>query len=148
MNSSKTNTTHGRSGRTSIPPIGTSLGYIETSSKYFEPGVFVSFERTDISQTSNIIFCCKRLSAKNNISTKHVEIKYCYRTSHRHSKCLIDKHTNYSSTSTVWCLINNDFTETNYGNKMVYDQVDTTLADMCFSKIMVTHSVFWESKNE
>ena len=35
-----------------------------------------------------------------------------------------------------------DFRETNYGIKMVYDQMDTTLADICLCYMMITRSVF------
>ena len=50
--------------------------------------------------------------------------------------------TQYSDTSTDWTLLNLDFTVENYGNKLVYDQIDTPHADMCFSNITITHSVY------
>ena len=31
----------------------------------------------------------------------------------------------------------------NYSNKLFYDQIDTTHANMCFRKITITHSVNW-----
>ena len=53
----------------------------------------------------------------------------------------IDKNTNYTS-ETEWKLLNLDFTVENYGFKLIYDQIDTAHADMCFSNIMITHSVY------
>ena len=54
----------------------------------------------------------------------------------------IPKNTQYSNTSTDWTLLNLDFTEENYGIKLIYDQIDTAHADMCFSNITITHSVY------
>ena len=54
----------------------------------------------------------------------------------------IDKNDGYSDNSTVCSLLNIDFTTKNYGIKLVYDQIDTAHADMCFSNITITHSVY------
>ena len=47
------------------------------------------------------------------------------------------------------------FTESNCGNKLVFDQKDTAAADMCFSNIKITrsfyqtnHANFFEEKFE
>ena len=45
----------------------------------------------------------------------------------------IEKNTQLSATSTEWTLLNIDFTVEKYGIKLVYDQIDTPHADMCFS---------------
>ena len=58
------------------------------------------------------------------------------------NQCTIAKKTQYSATSTEWTLINLDFTVENYGIKLIYDQIDTPHADMCFSNITITHSVY------
>ena len=42
------------SGTRSLPPIGKAFLYIETSSGNHANGVFVSFEQTDILQTSKV----------------------------------------------------------------------------------------------
>ena len=52
------------------------------------------------------------------------------------------KHTQYSDSSTEWTLLTLDFTQENYGIKIIYDQLDTAHADMCFSNITITHSVY------
>ena len=51
LKSTKTNSPTGNSGATSLPPIGNSFMFIETSSNNFgSDDVFVSWERTDIIQ--------------------------------------------------------------------------------------------------
>ena len=62
IKSTKTNSPTGNSGATSLPPIGTALMYIETSSNNNGENVFVSWERTDIIQITNITFYYNRFS--------------------------------------------------------------------------------------
>ena len=52
------------------------------------------------------------------------------------------KNSQYSNTSTSWTILNLDLTVENYGNELVYDQKETTHADMCFNNITITHSVY------
>ena len=54
----------------------------------------------------------------------------------------IAKNGRYSDTSTQWTKLSLNFTEGNYGIKLIYDEIDTPHADMCFSNIMITHSVY------
>ena len=54
---------------------------------------------------------------------------------------IIPKNSQYSTTSTEWTLLNLDFAVENIGIKLIYDQIDTAHADMCFSNITKTHSV-------
>ena len=58
------------------------------------------------------------------------------------SNKVIDKNINCIATSEKWINLIKDFTETNYGIKLYFDQINTTLADMCVSNNMITHSVF------
>ena len=58
------------------------------------------------------------------------------------TKYTIEKNTNYSDSSTEWSLLNIDFTTENYGIRLFYDQIDTPNADICFSNITITHSVY------
>ena len=51
------------------------------------------------------------------------------------------KNVRYSDNSTDWTLVRLNFTGENYGIKLIYDQIDTAHADMCFSSITITHSV-------
>ena len=50
------------SGALSLPPIGNAFMYIETSSNNHGSNVFVSWERTDIIQITNITFYYNRFS--------------------------------------------------------------------------------------
>ena len=70
IKSSKTNSPTGYSGATSLPPIGNSFLYIETSSNNHGNNVFVSFERTDIIRISNITFYYTKFSILTNDSLK------------------------------------------------------------------------------
>ena len=54
----------------------------------------------------------------------------------------IGENEDYSDNSTDWTLLNLDFTIENYGIKLIYDKIDNAHADMCFSNITLTHSVY------
>ena len=49
----------------------------------------------------------------------------------------------FSDSATDWTLVPLTFTVENYGTKLYYDQIDTPHAIMCFSKITISHSVYW-----
>ena len=49
------------------------------------------------------------------------------------------KKSHFISISTEWRILDLDFTE---GIKLIYDQIDTAVADVCFSNNLITHSVF------
>ena len=54
----------------------------------------------------------------------------------------IPKKDRFGDTSTDWTLISVIFTVEICGIKLIYDQIDTAHADMCFSNITITHSVY------
>ena len=54
----------------------------------------------------------------------------------------IPKNSQYSSSSTDWTLLNSDFTVEKYGVRLLYDEIDSAHADMCFSNITITSSVY------
>ena len=56
LQSTKTNIPSSHSGATALPPIGSALMYIQTNSSNHGRNVFVSWERTDIIQITNIRF--------------------------------------------------------------------------------------------
>ena len=63
----KSSSPTGISGATSLPPIGTAFMFIETSSNnYGSNDVFVSWERTDIIQITNITFYYNRFSTSDS----------------------------------------------------------------------------------
>ena len=69
IKSTRTNSPTGYSGATTLPQIGNSFMYIETSSNnHGHERVLVRFERTDIIQMSNITFYYTRFSILINDS--------------------------------------------------------------------------------
>ena len=61
----KTNSPTGYSGSMSLPPIGNSFMYIETKSNNRGSNLFVSFERTNNVQISNITLYYKQIFSFN-----------------------------------------------------------------------------------
>ena len=144
IKSTKTNSPTGFSGAELLPPIGNSFMYIETSSNNHGSNVFVSWERTDIIQISNITFYYNRFSILTNDSKKSMgrfRIQLLLEDNTWSTQYTIAKNSQYNNTSTEWKLLNLDFTVENYGIRLVYDQIDKPHADMCFSNITITHSV-------
>ena len=143
IRSTKTNSPTGDSGATSLPPIGNSFMYIETSSNNNGNNVFASFERTDIFQITNITFYYNRYSSSDSNLRGMGRLRIQLLEDNAWStQYTIAKNTQYSNTSTEWMLLNLDFTQENYGIKLIYHQIDTPHADMCFSNITITHSVY------
>ena len=135
----------GQSGATSLPAVGDAFMYIETSGSNHGNNVFVSFERTDIIQITNITFYYNRFSILTNDSLKSMgrfRIQLLLDDNTWSTRYNISKNDRYSATSTEWTLVNLNFTVENYGIKLIYDQIDTAHADMCFSNITITHSVY------
>ena len=144
IRSTKTNSPTGDSGASSLPPIGDSFLYIETSSNNHGNNVFVSFERTDIIQITNISFYCSRYSILNqNLRAMgRFRIQLLFEDNTLSTRYKIPKNDRYSDISTDWTWVDINFTVENFGIKLIYDQIDTAHADMCFSKITITHSVY------
>ena len=146
IKSTKTNSPTGHSGATSLPPIGNSFMYIETSSNnHGHERVFVSFERTDIIQITNITFYYNRfLILTNNFkkSMGRFRVQLLLEDNTWSTRYNIPKNDRYSNSSTQWTLVNLNFTIENYGIRLIYDQIDTPHADMCFNNITITHSVY------
>ena len=114
IKSTKTNSPTGHSGATSLPPTGNSFMYIETSSNnHGHERVFVSWERTDRIQISNITFYFNRLSILNNDSKKSMgrfRIQLLLEDSTWSTRYKIPKNDRYSETSTEWTLVSSNFT--------------------------------------
>ena len=119
--------------------------YIETSTNnHGHERVFVSFERTDIIQISNKTLYYNRYSILTNDSLKSMgrfRIQILLEDNTWSARYNIPKIDRYSDSSTDWTLVSLNFTEENYGIKLIYDEIDTAHADMCFSNITITHSV-------
>ena len=54
----------------------------------------------------------------------------------------IPQNDRYSDISTQRTKLNLNFTEENYGVKLIFDAIDSAHSDMCFSNFSVTHSVY------
>ena len=145
IKSTKTHSPTGYSGATSLPPIGKSFMYIETSSNnHGHERVFVSWERTDIIQISNITFYYNRFSILTNDSKKSMgrfRIQLLLEDNTWSTRYNIPKNDRYSDSSTDWSKLSLNFTVENYGIRLIYDEIDTAHADMCFSNITITHSI-------
>ena len=144
IKATKTNSPTSQSRAESLPPIGNSFMYIETSSNnHGSDDVFVSWERTDIIQISNLIFHYNRFSILTNEDKKSMgrfRIQLLLDDNTWNTQYTIAKNSQYS-TSAEWNLLDSDFTIEKYGVKLIYDQIDTPHADMCFSNITKRHSV-------
>ena len=146
IKSTKTNSPTGYSGATSLSPIGNSFMYIETSSNnHGHERVFVSWERTDIIQNSNITFYYNRFSILTNDSKKSMgrfRIQLLLEDNTWSTRYNIPKNDRYSDSSTDWSKLSSNFTVENYGIRLIYDEIATAHADMCFSNITITHSIY------
>ena len=54
----------------------------------------------------------------------------------------IPKNDRYSDSPTQWNLVGLTFNIKNHGIKLIYDETDTAVEDMCFRNISITHSVY------
>ena len=118
--------------------------YIETTSNNHGNNVYVSFERTDNIQITNITFYYNRYSISDiNLRAMGIlRIELLIEKNTWATQYTINKNDRYSNNSTDWTLLNLNFAVENYGIKLTYDQIDTAHADMCFSNITITHSVY------
>ena len=145
IKSTKTHSPTGFSGATSLSPIGDAFMYVETSSNNHGSNVFVSWERTDIIQISNITFYFNRFSILTNDNLKNMgrfRLQLLLEDDIWSTQYTIDKNTQNSDSESDWKLLNLDFTVENYGIKLILDQIDTAHSDSCFSNITITHSVY------
>ena len=120
--------------------------YIETSSKnHGHERNFVSWERIDIIQISNKTFYYNRFSILTNKFKKSMgrfRIQLSLEDNTWSTSYNIPKNDRYRYSPTQWTLVNLNFTEENDVVKLIYDQIDTPQADMCFPNITITHSVY------
>ena len=146
IKSTKTSSLTASSGATNLPPIGTAFMYIETSANNHNSSndVFVSFERTDIIHISNITFYHNRFSTsdshKRGMGKFEIQI---LRNGSWQTDFTIEKDTNFYTSSIELILLNmNIISQPNYGIKLLYSSNNGAHADMCFSDINITHSIF------
>ena len=119
--------------------------YIETNSNNHGNNLFVSFERIDVIQISNLTFYYNRFSILTKDSLKSMgrfRIQLLIEDNTWSTRYNIPKNDRYSDSSTQWTKLSLNVTEENYGNKLIFDEIDSAHSDMCFSNIMITHSVY------
>ena len=118
--------------------------YIESSSNNNGSNTYVTWERTDIIQITNISFYYKRfsISDENLKAMGRFKILLLLENNAWTTQFVINENDQYSNNSTDWKLLNLDFTVENYGIKLVYDRIKSAHADMCFSNISISHSVY------
>ena len=142
IKSTKTNSPTGDSGATILTPIGKCFMYMETSSNNDGDNVFCSFERNAITQNSNITFYYNRFSAGSTKSMGRLKIQFLLDDNTWSTHYTIPKNDRYSDTLSDWTLLNLEFFVENNGIKLIYDDIDSAHADICFSNITITHSVY------
>ena len=143
IKSTQTNSPTPNSGATNLPPIGNAFMYIETSSNNHGANVFCCIERTDIIQISNITIYYNRFSGEGDHKRMgRFRIQLLLEDNAWSTMYIIPKNDRYSDTSSDWTLINVNFTIENYGVRLIYDEINTAICDICFSNITITHSVY------
>ena len=146
LRATKTNSPTSQSGATTLSPIGSAFMYIETKSNTSGiDNIFVSWERADIIQITNITFYFNRYSILTNNSIKSMgrcRIQLLLEDNTWSTRYNIPKNGRYSDISTDWTLPSLIFTEENYRFILCYDRIDTPHANMCFSYITITLSVY------
>ena len=143
IKSTKTSSPTDNSGAESLPLIGNSFMYIETSANN-NSEAWVKLKRTDIIQISNIAFYYNRFSSSDsNLRWMgRLSISILLDDDTWINKYVIQENSHYSNTSSEWALLSLDITEENYGIQIIYDRIRSAHADMCFSDITITHSVY------
>ena len=94
---------------------------------------------------SEITFYFNRFSLLTNNSLKsmgRIRIQLLLEDNTWIMRYIVPTNDRYSDTSTQWTNLGLSFTEENYGIKLIFDEIVTAHADMCFSNKTITHSVY------
>ena len=144
VKSTKTESSTADSGATALPPIGTSFMYLESSGVNNGVSTFLILTRTDIIQITNISFYYNRfsISDENLKAMPRFRIQILLENDTWENKYTIEKNSQYSETSTEWTYLSLDFTQENYGIRLLFDRIDSAHADMCISNISITHTLY------
>ena len=125
IRATRTNSPTAEPGANAVLPIGNAFKYIETSSgNHGYDRIFVSWERTDIIQITNITFYYNRFSISTNDSLKskgRFRIQLLLEDNTWSTRFNIAENDRYSETSTDWSLDNLNFTVEIYGIRLIYD---------------------------
>ena len=144
IKSTKTQSSTEDSGATALAPVGNSFMYLETSGVNHGEGTYAILTRTDIIQITNILFYYNRysISDENLRAMPRFRIQILLENDTWDNKYTIEKNTQFSNTSTEWTYLSLDFTQDNYGIRLIFDRIDSAHADMCLSNISITHTLF------
>ena len=127
IRATKINNPTSQPGTTSLPPIGESFMYVETSSNdRGHERVFVSWEKTDIIQISNITYFHNGFSNITNDSLKSMgrfRNELFLEDNIWSIRYNIPKNDRYSATSTDWTRVILNFTVKNYDIGIIFDQM-------------------------
>ena len=141
----KTTSPTGFSGATTLPPIGKKHMYTVTSSNNPGYNVFVSFDRTGVTQITIVTFYFNSYSIITIDSIKsmvRVRIQLLLEDNTWSTSYNKPKNDRYSDASTDWTLLFLKFSVEKYRIKLFCDEIDTTRADTCFNTITITHSEY------
>ena len=144
IKSTKTQSSTENSGATALPPIGSGFMYLESSGVNNGNNTYVILTRTDIIQITNISFYYNRFSISDEDlrAMPRFRIQILLENDNWDNKYTIEKNIQFSNTSTEWTHLSLDFTEENYGIRLLFDRIDTAHADMCLSNISITHTLY------
>ena len=144
IKSTKTQSPTDFSGATVLPPIGSSFMYLESSGNNNGDITYVILVRTDSIQLTNISFYYYRFSKsdENLKAVPRFRIELLLENGNWENKFTIDKNSQFSNSSTEWSYLNLDFTQANYGFRLIFDRINSPHADMCLSNISITHTLF------
>ena len=115
--------------------------YIETSSNNHGNNVFVSFERTDGIEISNITFYYNSYSILLKTMGR-LRLQFLLENNTWSTRYNIPKDDRFSDSSTQWTKQSLNFTVEKYGNKLIFDQRDTPHDDISFSNFTSTHFAY------
>ena len=116
--------------------------YIATSSNNHDNTVSVSWERTSFVQITNLTFYFNSFT-KNDVNLRALgcfKIRLLLEGITWSTRYNISENDGYSDSSTDWTLVSLNFALEIYGIEIIFDEVVTTHADMCFSNITITYS--------
>ena len=144
IKSTKTQFPTQNSGATELPPIGNSFMYLESSGNNNGDNTYVKLIRTDIIQITNISFYYNRFSISDEKlrAMPRFRIQILLENRNWENKYTIEKNSQFSNLSTEWSHLSLDITQENYGIQLIFDRISSAHADMCLSKISITHTLF------
>ena len=118
--------------------------FIESSSNNHGNYTYVTFERTDIIQITNITFYYNRFSISTDDSLKRMgrfRLQLLLEDNTWSDQYTMAENSQFCNSSTEWTLLSFNFSVEDFGIKLFNDRMQSAHADMCFSNITISHSV-------